>query len=230
MLRFDPVDHPAEALQNYHRAKPDDESGADALLYEFLAERARTSTCVVDIETTELIETKRVSIPDMVVSVASVLLVEGPTPLTFWNDARTGRGAPLRFLCHVLDHARTIVAYNGSSFDLAVLAQRDEARLAQWRGKLVDPYLILRRDLGRSFKLAALLSANGLEEKTAPGAEAPAMWKRWLQSGDPCELERLEAYNQQDVKVLAQLVQLPRVSLPGSGFTEAISVQLYTGP
>lgn len=221
---IDPINKPEDALNAYHRYNLD--RSADAYLYDFLEDQCADDTLVLDIETTELIDTNTTPISQMVVSVAAVMLIEEPLLLTFWGDARTERGAPLRFLRHALDHARRIVAYNGHSFDLVVLAQGDEVRLAGWRAKLHDPYAILRIEYNCRFKLSVLLAKNGIEEKTASGAEAPAMWRRWLQTGDAQELSRLEAYNVQDVRVLAALVQLPSIAVPGAGWrTDAVQIK-----
>lgn len=107
-----------------------------------------------------------------------------------------------------------------------MLGQGDELRVSAWKAKLFDPFAILHREYGRMFKLSALLSENALGSKTASGAEAPAMWQKWLQSGDTRELGRLEQYNQEDVKLLAKLVKLPRVLLPGGGSTDVLKVAL----
>lgn len=223
-IRCDPFEAPDEALAVYNK-HDNILHCVDTNLLDFLHDQCQLSTCVLDIETTELIDTKRVSISAMTVSVASLLLIEHAHLFTFWNNVTTRRGAPLRFLLHALDHALRIVAYNGHSFDLVVLAQSDTLRLERWRAKLFDPFVILRNLYNRSFKLSALLCANGLEDKTASGAEAPAMYNRWLQKGDESELQRLEEYNTQDVVLLAQLVQLPRVHLPDHGrVTEAVKL------
>ena len=221
---FNPVEEPDGALQLYNRVKPD--VSADPLLMDYIQDQAEVNTCVLDIETTRLID-RLVPFADMTVSVASVLLVEDSTLLTFWQDERTQRGAPLRFLTHLLDHAYRVVAYNGN-FDLSVLGQGDTVRVARWKAKLFDPFAVLYREFGIMFKLASLLNENGLGAKTASGAEAPRMWQRWLQSGDARELIRLEEYNQKDVELLSKLIQLERVWLPGGGSTNSLRLRLYS--
>lgn len=94
---FNPVEDPEGALEQYNRVNPHE--SADLLLLDFVEDQAEISTCVLDIETTRLID-RLVPFANMTVSVASVLLVEDLTLLTFWEDERTQRGAPLRFLKH----------------------------------------------------------------------------------------------------------------------------------
>ena len=52
------------------------------------------------------------------------------------------------------------------------------------------------------------------------------MWQRWKETRDDRELIRLEVYNQEDVKLLAKLVQLPRVLLPRGGSTNLLKIAL----
>tara|TARA_B110001450_G_scaffold16733_1_gene15469 strand:+ start:6544 stop:7974 length:1431 start_codon:yes stop_codon:yes gene_type:complete len=221
---------PAIAIANYNKwGLGNDDYGIDESLFDYLGDQSACATAVFDIETTELIE-RSVPISAMKVSVATVLLLKndgGRETHIFWNtDEGTPRGAPLRFLRHVLDSAERIVAYNGRDFDLVVLAGGGDAqRLERWRSKLFDPFVILRAAFRSTFKLDALLKANGLDPKTGKGSEAPAMWKLWLDTRDDRHLVELECYNVRDVEALEQLVLLPSVIVPGFCRTDDISLQ-----
>lgn len=214
---WDPYEDPEQALATYHRQTQPE--AADELLFDFLQDQSEICTVYVDIETTELIDTDSVSIKDMKTSVATALFVYNVSPadqmlLSFYDNASTQRGAPLKFLLHALDHAYRIVTYNGNNFDLLVLSHRDEARLATWRSKSFDAFARLKSEHDRFYKLDTLLQLNGLDAKTAKGSEAPSMWKAWKQTGDQQSLLRLEEYNQRDVTALFQLVSLPSILLP----------------
>lgn len=222
MPSFNPIEDPDAALAFYHSVDDNTASAADTVLFEYIKDQAEHCDLILDIETTELIDVALVPLANMQVSVASLLFLEAPSAIgaarqrflhVFWGSRKTGRGAPLKFLRHALDHTSRIVAYNGN-FDLTVLAQGEHERLERWRKVLFDPFANLKKATEWSFSLNALLVANGLEAKTASGKEAPAMWQRWLVTSDTRELVALEKYNQRDVIALAQLVELDRVWLP----------------
>jgi len=224
---------PELALANYNREGMQ-AWGSDQYLLDYIQDQASISDVVFDIETTELIDEDQTLIADMDVSVASALVLGRPSEpggtfqrrlQVFWNNPATGRGAPIRFLIHLLDHAARIVAYNGYTFDLVVLARGDAERLGHWRSKLFDPYRILLRSFSQSFKLDTLLKHNGLDPKTGTGVDAVAMWKRWTRSRDARELETLQVYNERDTSALAALVMLQTVWVPGRGQTSAVSLR-----
>lgn len=212
-----PCDDPEGAIATYHRQT--NPEAADELLFIFLQDQAEICTVFVDIETTQLIDTNAVSIKDMKTSVATALFVENDSPsqqmlLSFYDDSSTTRGAPLKFLLHALDYAYRIVTYNGNNFDLLVLSNNDESRLAAWRSKSFDAFARLRTEHDGFYKLDTLLQLNGLDAKTAKGSDAPAMWNLWKTNGDQQALLRLEEYNQRDVTALFELVSLASILLP----------------
>ena len=219
---------PDFALNMYHRGGYSPE--VDEYFYDYLSDQAQMSDVVFDIETTELIDTAATPISQMKVSVATALVMQRTSEselaagaekysekslLFFWGDPSTERGAPLKFLVHLLDHAARIIAYNGYTFDLVVLAGDDKERLERWRNKLFDPLRILRLSYNKFFKLNAMLEENGLDTKTATGVEAVDMWKKWQQSRDAHQMMLLEKYNERDTLALAELVLLRYVKVPG---------------
>ena len=196
----------------------------DDILFQFLEEECNTSYAILDLETTELISDhdKRTFFREMTISVAGVLLLEryevdeccesGVGELgryySLWNE-EAKRGAPMRFLYHILDNALGIVAYNGKTFDLQVLAGsrlrvHDPSGEAdgwynKWQDKLFDPFHILQSQGFGMISLAKLLTLNGIDPKSGRGADAPGLWanQRW---------EVLENYCRRDVTALAELV------------------------
>ena len=218
MSKFDPFTDPDAALSVYNRQTDALQSAADSILYEYLSDQSSISDVIFDIETTELI-TKDVKIRDMQTSVATAMLVDSSgekTLYTFYDDSSVQRGAPIRFLTHILDRCIRIVAYNGIRFDLVVLAGGNENRLELWRSKCWDPFARLRDEHGLWVKLDALLQANGLEQKSeSSGAVAPELWKEWVATRNESILDRLERYNVRDVTSLAELVSLESIHLPG---------------
>ena len=116
------------------------------------------------------------------------------------------------------DACDVIVAYNGIEFDMPLLFKHYQANangLNRYRShlrKLFDPFAVLRTATGRWFKLDDLLRLNGLQTKSANGAEAVAMWN----SGD---YARLQSYCMDDVVALTRFallggedIQLPSVT------------------
>lgn len=73
-----------------------------------------------------------------------------------------------------LDRAQTLVAYNGSSFDLPFVATEfcvDRGRLQAWQFKTFDPLSIVRLCYGQRLKLSQMLKQNELDSKIASGLE-----------------------------------------------------------
>ena len=96
-----------------------------------------------DCETTQLIQ-HGTPVGEMAISVASLLFVEPSGEgmmLSFWGDPSLGRGAPLRFFRHALEHAKRLVFYN-AAFDLALAAGGDEAAVRRWWRRTFDPYKV----------------------------------------------------------------------------------------
>lgn len=230
---WQPYEDPEGALATYNRQT--NPEAADELLFIFLQDQAQICTVFVDIETTQLIDTNAVSIKDMKTSVATALFVENDSPsqrmlLSFYDDSSTARGAPLKFLLHALDYAYRIVTYNGNNFDLLVLSNRDESRLAAWRSKSFDAFARLTTEHGGFYKLDTLLQLNGLDAKTAKGSDAPSMWNLWKTNGVHQALLRLEEYNQRDVTALFELVSLNSILIPSGARTEAVHLPPASDP
>jgi putative phage-type endonuclease len=189
---------------------------AEQLLLDFLEDQAAICTIFGDIETTELIA-HGTPLSNMEISVATLLFEEGngaeSFTLSFWGDASLGRGAPLRFMRHALDHAKQLAFYH-SRFDLTVIAAGDVDTVTRWEEKTFDPYAELRAAFpsGVSLKLDNLLKANDLDPKTSTGAEAVAMFKQG-------RYDELQAYNERDVRALRELVNLATIKLPNGALT-----------
>ena len=228
---FDPTQDPEDCLRRYHAvqlavqlmADPDERvaaqrlfESAEPLLRDFVSDQAEICTVYGDCETTQLIK-HGIPIGDMNISVASLLFVEDGggdgMMLSFWGDPSLGRGAPLRFLRHALEHAKRLVFYN-AAFDLTLAAGGDDATICKWWTRTFDPYKLLRDAFSTSvcLKLDLLLRDNGLAPKTASGIEAVSMYH----DGRHDELER---YNRTDVEALRSLVQLERIRLSSGQYT-----------
>ena len=228
---FDPTQDPEDCLRRYHAVQLAVQSMADPaervaaqrlfesaepLLLDFVSDQAEICTVYGDCETTQLIK-HGIPIGDMTISVASLLFVEGGggdgMMLSFWGDPSLGRGAPLRFLRHALEHAKRLVFYN-AAFDLTLAAGGDDATIRKWWMRTFDPYKLLRDAFGTSvrLKLDLLLRDNGLAPKTASGVEAVRMYA----DGRHDELER---YNRTDFEALRSLVELERIRLSNGQYT-----------
>ena len=221
---FDPTQDPEGCLRRFHavwltiQRLPDPAEqtavwrrleSAEPLLMDFLHDQAEICTVYGDCETTDLIR-HGTPIGGMTISVASLLLVEdGGTSmlLSFWSDPLLGRGAPLTFFQHALEHAKRLVFYN-ATFDLALAARGNGATIHRWAQRTFDPYQRLRDAFGTSvrLKLDVLLRDNGLAPKTATGVEAVRMYADG-------RYDELEAYNRADVEALRSLVELERITL-----------------
>ena len=228
---FEDPDGALALLNEQWECDPTSAASVESILMDYLRDIAEISTVVLDIETTELISS--VPISSMKTSIATVMLLEQhslglpaetllqrSTQLQFWAH-ESGRGAPLRLLAHVLDHAKLIVAYNGLAFDLVVLSGGDESR---WRYKVHDPFLILFKETGRRFKLASILSANGITPKSGSGADAPLLWRAG-QLGDDTAWDALSSYNANDVLILTELVLRPSIRVPGGRLIPSASIR-----
>lgn len=164
------MEDPVQRLEAQQRLE-----SAEPLLNEFIQDQAQICTVYGDCETTQLIK-NGTPIGHMTISVASLLFVEYGSGksimLSFWGDTSLGRGAPLYFFRHALEHAKRLVFYN-AAFDLTVAAQGNEATILRWWKRTFDPYKMLREAFGYSvrLKLDMLLRDNGLAPKTATGIE-----------------------------------------------------------
>lgn len=204
-LAVDALQDPAERTDTQARL-----DASDPLLFGFIADQAGRCTVYSDCETTDLIR-KGTPVGNMTISVASALFVEpsgyAEPMLNFWGDPATGRGAPLRFFEHTLQHAKRIVFYN-AAFDLSVAARGDQAKIREWQKATFDPYKLLRDafDWGVELKLDTLLRDNGLATKTADGKEAVRMYAEG-------RYDELLAYNEADVRALRSLAELKSIKL-----------------
>ena len=192
------------------------------------------SIVVWDVETTELIDKGRNSIPNMEISVACALIFKydkdrhtsRPIDLndlnsvrreTYWHNSYSSEVSEkssmssISDLCTLLSKCKGHVGFNSERFDMVVLKKyfattQDYQDAA---ARLYDPFQdIVRSGLGY-FSLNALLVQNGLSSKTASGAEAPKMWNEQ-------RYDQLEAYCASDVELLAQLItKTDSISLSG---------------
>eukprot|EP00966_Prymnesium_polylepis_P237998 5504264-Prymnesium_polylepis.1 len=234
---LDPTEDPEGFLQRYNEMymevmaipEPSERDSAIAwmqsaepLLMEFIADQASVCNVIGDVETEELVD-RQVPLSKMTISVATLMFVEeggANFTLTFWSDQTLGRGAPLRFFIHALDHAKKLVFYN-SDFDLQVAAKGDNAAVERWRSRTFDPYALLRAEFGFAvrLKLDILLRDNGLATKVADGKAAVTMFKEGRYS-------ELEQYNKDDVRALKELISLRRIRLSNGTYTTTGTMQL----
>jgi hypothetical protein len=94
------------------------------------------------------------------------------------------------FMAH-LDEAPKLCAFNGIRFDIPFIAKSlhvPPARVHAWVYKTFDVFETCKLGLGKTFSLARLLSANGLESKTGSGLEAIqlARERRWGELASYC--------------------------------------------
>lgn len=134
----------------------------------------------------------------------------------FWRDDNTedGRG-PFAKLLDLFDTAEVIVAYNGLSFDMAVLKKHygpgKNGRCMEHRMKMHDPMVRIAAATDLPFfKLSRLLEANCLSSKTGDGLEAIKLWEQGKRT-------KLMEYCKNDVAALARLVHLTTLKVPAVG-------------
>src|SRR5262249_21190321 len=114
-----------------------------------------------------------------------------------------GGGVRDIWLYEALDGGRTLVTFNGSSFDLPVIRGRLHADLKRVLDHCDLLYICRRRGLRGGLKRVETLL--GIERATAgiSGWDAPRLWHRYEVGGDYEALRTLLEYNREDVVNLA---------------------------
>lgn len=138
------------------------------------------------------------------------------TCVCVWDGSRGKSWTPpldTGSIVQALGAASQIWTFNGAQFDLPVLARClcvDLHTHGAWQRKLVDPLHSARALLGTRAcaKLSAVLELNGLESKSASGAEAVIMARegRWRE---------LEDYCMQDTRLTFELLNQEFIAWPG---------------
>lgn len=108
-------------------------------------------------------------------------------------------------LYEALDGVKTIVTFNGSSFDLPVIRKRLYVDLKTQFEHCDLMYVCRRRDLRGGLKRIETLLGIGRETAGISGWDAPRLWHRYETLGDAAALDTLLHYNREDVINLAVL-------------------------
>ena len=133
------------------------------------------------------------------------------TTATFFDGVRFQtftRGVDLNDAASCFGEIALLATYNGTTFDLP-LARREWN--SEWSGVHIDLRKTLR-DWGIRGGLKRAAAVFGVDRREAPevstGAEAAALWRRWLDFGDFASLELLRRYNRDDVRTLAEIARI----------------------
>ena len=116
-----------------------------------------------------------------------------------------GGGVRDMALYEALEGVRTLVTFNGSTFDLPIIRRRLYADLKRDFEHCDLLYVCRRRGLRGGLKRVETLL--GIERMTAgiSGWDAPRLWHRYETIGDRAALRTLLDYNREDVVNLALL-------------------------
>jgi len=108
-------------------------------------------------------------------------------------------------LYEALHGVRTLVTFNGSSFDLPIIRKRLYADLKHDFEHCDLLYVCRKRGLRGGLKRVEMLLGIGRATAGISGWDAPRLWQRYETGGDRAALELLLDYNREDVVNLAVL-------------------------
>ncbi len=125
-----------------------------------------------------------------------------------------GEQAMLRTVADTMEAEDTLVTYNGSSFDLPLLAGRCRMKglhIPFDRFDHLDLLYPTRRAFGEHWPDCRLLTAErrllGFQRRLdLPGAEAPRAWEEWIRNGEQVLLREVCSHNLRDLVSLAVLL------------------------
>ena len=131
-------------------------------------------------------------------------------------------------LCELIPAGATLVTYNGKRFDLpllnnaAVLSGKRDPLPAMPHWDLLYPVRRRYRKLWPNCRLLTLEQQllGYFRSDDLPGSEAPAAWRRYLQSGETTPLLRVLEHNREDlvtlVEAVLRLCEIPEASTRSS--------------
>jgi len=176
----------------------------------------RSTTAYLDIETTGSRHAAN--------SITTIALYDGTRLFTFV------RGRNLADFARVISQYTVLVTYNGSRFDLPIIATDLGLRLDQVHLDLCP----LLRHLGFSGGLKGCekkLGINRGELAGLDGAWAVILWREYRRTGNPRALETLLAYNLADVINLEPLlIEVYNRNLAATPFAEELRIPPPTPP
>ena len=108
-------------------------------------------------------------------------------------------------LYEALEGVRTLVTFNGSTFDLPVIRRRLYADLKHDFEHCDLLYICRRKGLRGGLKKVEELLGIGRATAGITGWDAPRLWRRFEATGDRVALRTLLEYNREDVVNLAIL-------------------------
>jgi uncharacterized protein YprB with RNaseH-like and TPR domain len=108
-------------------------------------------------------------------------------------------------LYEALEGVRTIVTFNGSSFDLPVIRKKLYADLKRDFDHCDLLYICRRQGLRGGLKKVEQILGIGRDTAGVSGWDAPRLWHRYQTNDDHAALKLLLDYNREDVVNLAVL-------------------------
>jgi uncharacterized protein YprB with RNaseH-like and TPR domain len=108
-------------------------------------------------------------------------------------------------LYEALEGVRTIVTFNGSSFDLPVIRKKLYADLKRDFDHCDLLYICRRQGLRGGLKKVEQILGIGRDTAGISGWDAPRLWHRYVTNDDQAALQILLDYNREDVVNLAVL-------------------------